>query len=282
MNKADEIIVKLNNFEDKLLGEYYSEEEYKEMLFTAGLSEREYQTLQASLKDYISRAKQFAKRGLNEDALKEYKSAQIISPNDFEVNLGLANCYFNFWIKTRESSFRKIAEKHTQFCLNLKPNDDSAADLFEQIRNGKRNSDKKIKPETTLMKKLFNWLMEKDKKGEHNRLYSTIAITLLAGIVLFYVVPVSIMDSISAKEAQKISVELEKKYELINKYILDEEIEKAQEELINLVHPSNEKSEIYPKGIFVLEPYTYNEYWKTKREELSKKIEYLKRKKEIK
>ena len=45
MNKADEIILKLNQFEDKLLAEYYSDEEYREMLFTTGLSEREYNTL---------------------------------------------------------------------------------------------------------------------------------------------------------------------------------------------------------------------------------------------
>jgi hypothetical protein len=274
MNKAEDIILKLSNFEDKLLGEYYADEEYKEMLFIAGISEREYKILQSSLKDYLSRGKQFAKRGLNDDALKEFKAAQIISPNDFEVNFGLANIYFEFWQKTKEGSFKKIAEKHTQFCLNLKPNDDSAADLLEQIRNGK----KKPNPiaEKKAPNKFFSWLMEKDKKGEHSRLYGTIAITLLTCLVLFYVVPVSIMDSISAKEAQKISVELEKKYELINKYILDEEIEKAQEELLDLVHPSNEKTEIYPKGILVLEPYTYNEYWKMKREELSKKIEYLK------
>ena len=208
MNKADEIILKLNQFEDKLLAEYYSDEEYREMLFTTGLSEREYNTLISALKDYLSRAKQFSKRGLNEDALKQLKSAQIISPNNYEVNIGLAGCYFVFWQKTKENSFKKLAEKHTQFCLNLKPNDDSAADLLEQIRNGKMKP-KQI-TEKKASNKFFSWLMEKDNKGEHSRLYGTIAITVLVCIVLFYVVPVSIMASISAEEAQKVSVELEK------------------------------------------------------------------------
>ena len=279
MNKADEIILKLNQFEDKLLAEYYSDEEYREMLFTTGLSEREYNTLISALKDYLSRAKQFSKRGLNEDALKQLKSAQIISPNNYEVNIGLAGCYFVFWQKTKENSFKKLAEKHTQFCLNLKPNDDSAADLLEQIRNGKMKP-KQI-TEKKASNKFFSWLMEKDNKGEHSRLYGTIAITVLVCIVLFYVVPVSIMASISAEEAQKVSVELEKKYELINKYILDDELEKAQNELVNLVHPSTQATEIYPKG-FSLQPYSYNEYWKMKREELSKKIEYARNKKPVK
>ena len=279
MNKADEIILKLNQFEDKLLAEYYSDEEYREMLFTTGLSEREYNTLISALKDYLSRAKQFSKRGLNDDALKQLKSAQIISTNNYEVNIGLAACYFVFWQKTKENSFKKLAEKHTQFCLNIKPNDDAAADLLEMIRTGKSKTEKmKNTPSGRGMSNFFSWLMVKDEKGEQSRLYVAIAITIIAAALIFYVIPVSIMDSISANEAQKVSVELEKKYEMINKYIIDDELEKAQNELVNLVHPSTEATEIYPKG-FSLQPYSYNEYWKMKREELSKKIESARNKK---
>jgi 5-bromo-4-chloroindolyl phosphate hydrolysis protein len=279
MNKADDIILKLTNFEDKLLGEYYADDEYREMLFTVGLTERDYSILQSALNDYISRSKQFLKRGLNDDALKQLKSAQIISPNNYEVNIGLASCYFTFWQKTRENSFKKLSEKHTQFCLNLKPNDNIAADLLEMIRSGKGKTEK-IKNQNSgrMLSNFLSWLMVKDQKGEYSRLYIAIFILLISGVLFFYVIPVSIMDNISANEAQKLSVELEKKYELINKYILDKEIDKAQNELLNLVHPSKEYTEIYPKG-FSLEPYSYNGYWKMKREELGRKIESLKKEK---
>lgn len=279
MNQADEILSKLNSFEEKLLGEYYSDDEYKEMLFATGISEREYKILQTSLNDYLSRAKQFAKRSLTDDTLKQLKSAQIISPNNYEVNFGLADCYFAFWQKTKERSFKSLAEKHIQFCLNIKPADDAAADLFESIRTGKVKSEKTNNKDSAKgLSKFISWLMVKDKKGEHSRLYTAIAITLLSALLIFFVIPVSIMDNISASEAQKLSVELEKKYERINQYILDEDIENAQKEIINLVHPSTEPTEIYPKGMFSLEPYSYNEYWKMKREELNQKIEAIKRK----
>lgn len=273
MYKADQIIEKLLHFEDKLLSEYYSDEEYREMLFTAGISEREYDILQTALTDYLDRARQFTKRNLFEDTLKQLKTAQIISPNNYDVNLGLANVYFEYWQKTSENSFQKMAERHIEFCLNINPKDEAAADLLELLRSTKPAINESLKSKSpTTANRFFKWLLKRDKKGEYSRLYLCVATSIIVAFLLLYIIPVSIMDSISADRAQKLSVELEKKYELINKYIQNNEIDKAQNELLKLVHPSKEYTEIYPKG-FSIEPYTYNEYWKIKRAELNKKIE---------
>ena len=268
MNQVSDILLKLFPFEDKLLSEYFSEEEYKELLLTTGISEREYNTLLDSLKDFLIRGSKFLKRDLAADALDQFKSAQLISPYNKDVNIGLSRSYLLLWQKSASSTDKKLSEKHAQICLKINPSDETAADIIKQLRENNRRKNSKG---DSNWKKITNWLLEKNAKGEKERLTVTLSIAFLVGIALF-VIPMIISDNIQEKNDQLMSSELEKKYELINNHIMKGDLETAQNELVNLIHPSKEPSPFSPKGIFA-EPYTYNEYWKIKREELSKKIE---------
>jgi hypothetical protein len=268
MNKATDILQKILPFEKRLLEEYYSDEEYKDLLLTTGISERDYITLQDSLKDFLTRGSKFLKRELASDALDQYKFAQLIAPNSVDVNLGLSKSYLQLWQKSTSSTDKSYAEKYAQICLKFDANSESAADIIKQLRDNNRK--KKINKESSF-KNLLSWLLEKNAKGEQERLTVTLSIAFLVGIAIF-LAPMIISDNIQEKKDQLLSSELEKKYEQINSQIIKGDLEKAQDELINLIHPSKEPSPFSPKGLLA-EPYSYNEYWKIKREELSKKIE---------
>jgi hypothetical protein len=208
------------------------------------------------------------KRDLAADALDQFKSAQLISPYNKEVNIGLSRSYLLLWQKSASSTDKKLAEKYAQLCLKIDPSNETAADIIKQLRDNNRK--KKIERDSN-WQKFSSWLLEKNARGEQERLTITLCIAFLIGLAIF-IAPMIISDKIQEKNDQILSSELEKKYELINNHIMKGDLETAQNELVNLIHPSKEPSPFSPKGIFA-EPYTYNEYWKIKREELSKKIE---------
>jgi tetratricopeptide (TPR) repeat protein len=142
-DKIDGILQKLKPFEDSLLSENFSEDEYKEMLFTAGISERDYLVLKNNLQAYLNRSDGFIRQQLYDEALAELSVARLISPLNLNVNVGLSKTYLGLYLKKNIQEYLIAAEKFAHLSLRLDSTNLDAVSIIKKLKNkrsNKRNS----------------------------------------------------------------------------------------------------------------------------------------------
>jgi hypothetical protein len=169
--------------------------------------------------------------------------------------------------KEKELELKKIE-------LELKKKEQEAkeqeAKRVRELEKQKENQIKK-KQNQENRKKLWLWLTTKRSEKEMSPALWVVVI-LFVSVVGFLAIRHNFSKDIQEEEAQEFSAELEKKYAIIENYILKGQIDSALVILPEIVHPSKEKSPYKSDGVFS-DYYSYNEYWQIKRESLKSKIE---------
>lgn len=138
-NKTKEILNKLEPIRDKLLSEYYSDEEYRELLMAMGVTAWEWEQLKTGFDDFIARAEGYIKHGLPDEAIQELKAAQIINPNDLEMHRCFSQAYLQLWKTKGVKKYAKLAEKHAKTCLQINSEYDLAVKILAQLKKTTSN-----------------------------------------------------------------------------------------------------------------------------------------------
>lgn len=138
-NKTKEILKKLEPIRDKLLSEYYSDEEYRELLMAMGVTAWEWEQLNAGFDDFIARAEGYIKHGLADEAIEELKAAQIIDPNDLEMHRCFSQAYLQLWKAKGIQKYATLAEKHAKNCLQINSEYVLAVKILAQLKETAAN-----------------------------------------------------------------------------------------------------------------------------------------------
>jgi hypothetical protein len=133
-NKSEEILKKIKTFEDKLLSEFYSDEEYGELLKISGISDRDLIILRESLDEYVTRAEGFMQHRLFQEALSELNSARLISPKDLKVNLYLSKVSLELYNQNRDELKKIDAKKFAHICLKLDADNKDALSILAELQ----------------------------------------------------------------------------------------------------------------------------------------------------
>jgi tetratricopeptide (TPR) repeat protein len=133
-NKTKDILKKLEPIRDKLLSEYYSDEEYRELVMAMGVTAWEWQQLEKGFDDFIARAESYIKHGLADEAIQELKAAQIIDPNDLEMHRCFSQAYLQLWKSKGIQKYADLAEKHAKTCLQINSEYDLAVKILAQLK----------------------------------------------------------------------------------------------------------------------------------------------------
>lgn len=139
-NKSEEILKKIKTFEDKLLSEFYSDEEYGELLKISGISDRDLVELRESLDEYVTRAEGFMQHRLFQEALSELNSARLISPKDLKVNLYLSKVSLELYNQNRDELKKIDAEKFAHICLKLDADNKDALSILAELQKESRKN----------------------------------------------------------------------------------------------------------------------------------------------
>jgi hypothetical protein len=204
-NQTTEILNKIRPFQSKLLAENYSIKEYKELLLITGISEREYNILQNSLGDYLTRADGFLKHKLYPEALSEYNTSRLINPLDIRVNIGLANTYLALFLKNKKDELKNSVEYFANFCLKLDAGNKEALKILSDLKQNTTNN---------------NFSLYVNNKG--NKKTTTIIATSILTLIFLFTFSVIWLDwtNIEKKDFNQTSVSevivTEKKEKVIN------------------------------------------------------------------
>jgi hypothetical protein len=166
--------------------------------------------------------------------------------------------------------------------LELKKKEEQEKEQSEKRKSA--DAAQKVKEEKNRKHKegysnFLQWLTKKDNQGMTPLAWG-LTLLIVGGLSIWALMKSGDRE-VRKSEAQKISVQLEKKYEQINSLITSGMIDSAKVLIPELVHPSTEISPYKPDGVLA-DYYSYTEYWQMKREELWKKIENGDTKKSVK
>lgn len=152
--------------------------------------------------------------------------------------------------------------------LELKKEEQLQIERLEKLKiEQEKNREIQLKKQQRKQKlsKFKSWFLQKNNKGQYPVLAGFISIVIFGIIFGFYLVPMIFSSIEESRNAKSLSTELDKKYEIIQNLILDNNIERAKVLLVDLVHDSDDCKEYNRPNDC---KYSYQEYWRIKREEL--------------
>lgn len=109
-------------------------EERKALAFELGLSEADWERLEASYADHIARGKTFARYQNWDDALAEFEQAYAVNPYDPDLVYETARAYAKRWMHRQAPDDRRKAEELTRHLLQLQPEHEEGARLLTDLR----------------------------------------------------------------------------------------------------------------------------------------------------
>lgn len=120
--------------QNRIEEESFSQEEYKELGLSMGLSYTDWDKLEAAYQDFIGRAKGYIQHGLGEEALLELKQARLIRPLGEDLALLMAQAHLICFQEKGNSSDQKAVKLWAQRQLQLNPEDQRAMQLLVQLK----------------------------------------------------------------------------------------------------------------------------------------------------
>ena len=124
--------------QNRIEEESFSQEEYKELGLSMGLSYTDWDKLEAAYQDFIGRAKGYIQHSLGEEALLELKQARLIRPQGEDLALLMAQAHLICFEEKGNSSDQKAVKLWAQRQLQLNPEDQRAMQLLVQLKEEER------------------------------------------------------------------------------------------------------------------------------------------------
>ena len=109
-------------------------EERKALAFELGLSEADWERLEASFDDHVARGKTFARYQNWDDALAEFEQAYAVNPYAADLVYEMARAYAKRWMHQQSPVDRQKAEELTRRLLQLEPEHEEGARLLTDLR----------------------------------------------------------------------------------------------------------------------------------------------------
>lgn len=124
--------------QNRIEEESFSQEEYKELGLSMGLSYTDWDKLEAAYQDFTARAKGYIQHGLGEEALLELQQARLIRPQGEDLALLMAQAHLICFQEKGNSSDQKAVKLWAQRQLQLNPEDQRAMQLLLQLKEEER------------------------------------------------------------------------------------------------------------------------------------------------
>lgn len=120
--------------QNRIEEESFSQEEYKELGLSMGLSYTDWDKLESAYANFLSRAKGYIDHYLGEEALAELKQARLIRPQGEDLALLMAQAHLICFEEKGNSSDQKAVKLWAQRQLQLNPEDQRAMQLLVQLK----------------------------------------------------------------------------------------------------------------------------------------------------
>jgi len=133
----EEYISKLFEVQRARENQPLTEQELKEIALDAGMTEEDWQAAQEVYQDHIERAEGFLKYKNWSDAIKEYKQALRIKPNDTQALASIAYAYKMRWQDQSKAEDRDHALVFARQCLQASPQNSQALIIVSELSKEK-------------------------------------------------------------------------------------------------------------------------------------------------
>jgi outer membrane protein OmpA-like peptidoglycan-associated protein len=114
---------------------FYTLNELKSTAFEVGVSDEEWNWVMQAYDDFITKGESYMAAHNESDAIEELEQAQAIYPYDPQTLHLLALAYHNRWLEKRRPSDKKQGIAYAEACLQVKPEDRTAAKIVSELKN---------------------------------------------------------------------------------------------------------------------------------------------------
>jgi|GEM_PF-6357688 len=128
------LLGQLQQMQNRIEEESFSQEEYKELALSLGLSYTDWNKLEKAYEDFIGRAKGYIQHQLGEEALLELEQARFIQPQGEDLALLMAQAHLVCYKEKGKRSDQKAVKDWAQRQLQLNPEDQRAMQLLVQLK----------------------------------------------------------------------------------------------------------------------------------------------------
>ena len=132
------LLSQLKQMQNRIEEESFSQEEYKELALSLGLSYTDWDKLEAAYEDFIGRTKGYIQHQLGLEALEELEQARLIRPQGEDLALFMAQAYLLCYQEKGKKTDQKAAKDWAQRQLQLNPEDQRAMQLLVQLKEEER------------------------------------------------------------------------------------------------------------------------------------------------
>ncbi|WCL81854.1 hypothetical protein PPO43_01920 [Saprospira sp. CCB-QB6] len=132
------LLSQLKQMQNRIEEESFSQEEYKELALSLGLSYTDWDKLEAAYEDFIGRTKGYIQHQLGLEALQELEQARLIRPQGEDLALFMAQAYLLCYQEKGKKTDQKAAKDWAQRQLQLNPEDQRAMQLLVQLKEEER------------------------------------------------------------------------------------------------------------------------------------------------
>lgn len=127
-------IQKVLSIQDPQTKKLPTQAELKAIALEIGLDLKDWEALQKTFSDHLTRGKGFIEYDNWDDAIEEFQQACAINPSDSEASFELARAYGFRWLEHKKEQDLKLAEKYARICINLDPQYEPAIQVLSDLK----------------------------------------------------------------------------------------------------------------------------------------------------
>jgi len=174
--------------QNRIEEESFSQEEYKELGLSMGLSYTDWDKLEGAYQDFIGRAKGYIQHGLGEEALLELKQARLIRPQGEELALLMAQAHLICFQEKGNSSDQKAVKLWAQRQLQLNPEDQRAMQLLVQLKEEERPFRAQNAAPNFDLGRTAPSRPKKEEDKRQKRINAFVSLSIVLGVLIAYLV----------------------------------------------------------------------------------------------
>ncbi|MEM7018021.1 MAG: hypothetical protein AAF512_11875, partial [Pseudomonadota bacterium] len=176
----DAYVKKILEIEKGRLNHPLTQDELKDVAQNLGMSEGDWEAIQATFDAHLERGLGYLKYDNWEDAIAELDQAIILNPSHLAALFGLAQAQQKRWEATGDEVTKNKAEVHAKKCLDIDPGHDPALRLLSELKQPKTS--------TNLPEPLHR---QSQKKASRRMLIvgATVGLLVLVGLSRFLLAP---------------------------------------------------------------------------------------------
>ncbi|WBM75000.1 hypothetical protein [Saprospira grandis] len=174
--------------QNRIEEESFSQEEYKELGLSMGLSYTDWDKLEGAYQDFIGRAKGYIQHDLGEEALLELQQARLIRPQGEDLALLMAQAHLICFQEKGNSSDQKAVKLWAQRQLQLNPEDQRAMQLLVQLKEEERPFRAQNAAPNFDLGRPAPSRPKKEEDKRQKRINAFVSLSIVLGVLIAYLV----------------------------------------------------------------------------------------------